>query len=112
MTEMATMAIYGKSPSKISGTGGPILMKLGTKHQWLKHSNVSITHDPVMTLTYFTARSTNFAYAFEFKKLLKCHLKEKPCRKWAVGQNIYDSEKMDPRSSSAFTLGQYTYILP
>ena len=60
MTKMATMPIYGKNPSKIffSGTGGPISTKLGMKHQWLKYYNVYINHDPVMTLTYFTTRST------------------------------------------------------
>ena len=60
MTKMAAMPIYGKNPSKIffSGTGGPILTKLGMKHQWLKVYNVYINHDPVMTLTYFTTRST------------------------------------------------------
>ena len=60
MTKMAAMLIYGKNPSKIffSGNGGPISMKLGMKHQWLKHYNVYINHDPVVTLTYFTARST------------------------------------------------------
>ena len=52
MTKMAAMPIYGKNPSKIfSGTGWPISMKLGMKHQ----RNVYINHDPVMTLTYFTA---------------------------------------------------------
>ena len=60
MTKMAAMPIYGKNPSKIffSGTNGPISMKLGMKHRWLKRYNVYINHDPVMTLTYFTARST------------------------------------------------------
>ena len=60
MTKMAAIPIYGKNPSKIffSGTGGLISMKLGMKYQWLKHYNVNINHDPVMTLTYFTARST------------------------------------------------------
>ena len=60
MTNMATMPIYGKNPSKIffSGTGGPISMKLGMKNRWLEHYNVYINHDPVMTLTYFMARST------------------------------------------------------
>ena len=62
MTNWATMLIilYGKTPSKIffSGTGGPISMKLGMKYQWLKYYNVYINHDPVMILTYFTARST------------------------------------------------------
>ena len=60
MTKMAAMPIYGKNPSKIffSGTGGTISMKLGMKYQWLKYYNVYINHDPVITLTYFTARST------------------------------------------------------
>ena len=62
MTKMAAMPIYhiyGKNPSKIlfSRTGGLISTKLGMKHGWLKHYNVYINHDPVMTLTYFTARS-------------------------------------------------------
>ena len=57
MTKMAAMPIYGKNPSKIffSGTGGLSSKKLGMK---LKYYNVYINHDPVMTLTYFTARST------------------------------------------------------
>ena len=60
MTKMAAMSIYGKNPSKIffSGTGGPLSTKLGMKHQWHKYYNVYINHDPVMTLTYFTTRST------------------------------------------------------
>ena len=60
MTKMAAMPIYVKNLSKIffSGTGGPISMKLGMKHRWLKHYNVYINHDTVMTLTYFMARST------------------------------------------------------
>ena len=59
-TKMTAMPISGKNPSKIffSGTGGPISTELDMKHQWLKHYNVYINHDPVMTLTYFTARST------------------------------------------------------
>ena len=60
MTKMAAMPINGKNPSKIflSRTGGSISKKFGMKHRWLKHYNVYINHDPVMTLTYFTARST------------------------------------------------------
>ena len=67
MTKMAAMPIYGINPSKIfSGTGGPISKKLGMKHGWLKYYNVCINHDPVMTLTYFKARSTWVAYVFEW----------------------------------------------
>ena len=60
MTKMAAMPIYGKKASKIffSRTGGSISRKLGMKHRWLKHYNVCINHDPVMTLIFFTARST------------------------------------------------------
>ena len=60
MTKMAAMLIYGKNPSKIffSGTGGPISKKLGMKHRWPKYYNVFINHGPVVTLTYFTTRST------------------------------------------------------
>ena len=59
MTKMAAMPIYNKNPSKIfSGTGGQISMKLGMKRGWLKYYNICISHDPVVTLTYFTTRST------------------------------------------------------
>ena len=52
-----------------------------------------INHDPVMTLTKFMARSTWVAHAFEWEKLLKCHLKGKASKKLANGQNIDYSEK-------------------
>ena len=60
MTKMATMPIYGEKPSKIffSETGGHISKKLGMMHLWLKYYNVYINHDPVVTLVYFTTRST------------------------------------------------------
>ena len=93
ITNMATMPIYGKNPSKIffSETNRLISRKLGLKHRWLKYSNVYINHDPVMTLIKFMA--TWVAYAFELGKLLKCHLKGNASRKLANGQNIEDSEK-------------------
>ena len=77
MTKMAAMPIYGKNPSEIffSRTGGPISTKLGMEHQWLKYYNVYINQDPVMTLSFFMARSTLFANAFEWGKLLKSHLR-------------------------------------
>ena len=46
-----------------------------------------------MTLTKFMARSTWVAHAFEWEKLLKCHLKGKTSEKLAYGQNIDYSEK-------------------
>ena len=54
---------------------------------------IYINHDPVMTLTNFMARSTWVAHAFEWEKLLKCHLKGKASKKLANGQNIDYSEK-------------------
>ena len=33
------------------------------------------------------------AHAFEWGKLLKCHLKDKTCRKWANGLKVGNSEK-------------------
>ena len=47
-----------------------------------------------MTLTYFTARSTEVVNAFKWGKLVKCHLMGKPCWKWANGQNIYVYENI------------------
>ena len=44
-----------------------------------------INHDPGITLTYCTARSTEVARACEWGKLSKCHLKEKSLKetgKW------------------------------
>ena len=95
MTKMAVMPIYGKNPSKIffSETNRLISRKLGVKYRWLKYSNVYMNHDPVMTLTKFLAMSTWVAYAFEWGKLLKCHLKGKARRKLGNGQNIDYSEK-------------------
>ena len=61
MAKMAAMPIYGKKHSKLfSRTGEPISTKLGMKHRRLKPYNVYmyINHDPVMTLTYFTAYFT------------------------------------------------------
>ena len=96
MTKMAAMPIYGKNPSKIifSETNRLISRKLGVRHRWLKYSNVYINHDPLMTLTKFMARSTWVAHAFEWGKLLKCHLKGKSCRKWANGLKVGNSEKI------------------
>ena len=95
MTKMAAMPIYGKNPSNIffSETNRLTSMKLGVKHPWLQYYNVYINHDPVMTLTKFMARSTCVAHAFEWEKLLKCHLKGKASKKLANGQNIDYSEK-------------------
>ena len=70
-----------------------MILKLGIGHQAMELYKVRINHDPWMTLTYFKARSTKVAEAFEWGKLLKYHLKGKTCRQWANRQNIYFYEK-------------------
>ena len=64
-----------------------------------------------MTLTKFMARTTWAAHAFEWEKLLKCHLKGKASKKLANGQNIDYSEKKEngPRASAP-ALGLNTII--
>ena len=64
-----------------------------------------------MTLTQLLARSTWVDRAFEWEKLLKCHLKGKASRKVANGQNIdYSEKKNGPRASSAPALRLNTII--
>ena len=60
MTKMAAMAINRKKRLKIFffRTRRPMILKLGVKHLGLELYKVYINHDPGMTLTYFTARST------------------------------------------------------
>ena len=50
-------------------------LKLGMKHQAMELYKVCINHDPGMT--FFTARSTWAAHAFEWEKIGKCHLMAK-----------------------------------
>ena len=70
-----------------------MILKLGMKHQTMERCKVCINHDPWMTLTYFTARSFWVAHAFEWGKIVKCHLKGKTCSKLANGLNFYDLKK-------------------
>ena len=70
-----------------------MILKLGMKHQEEKFYKVYINHDPGMTMTYFTTRSTLVAHAFEWGKLSKCHLKGKTLWKWANRQKINGFEK-------------------
>ena len=58
MTKMAAMAINRKKNIFFSRTIRPMILKLGMKHQGKELYIVYINHDPGMTLTYFTARST------------------------------------------------------
>ena len=55
MTKMAAMAINSKKTLTIFFR--PMILKLGMKHQAMELYKV-INHDPVMTMTDFTARST------------------------------------------------------
>ena len=82
-------------------------MKLGVKHRWLKYYKVCINHNPVIILTQFMARSTWVAHAFEWEKLLKCHLKEKKHEGNKQMDKILIILKKEngPRSSSAPALG-------
>ena len=90
-----------------------MILKLGMKHQGMEVYKICINHDPGMILTYFTARSTWVTHAFEWGKLLKCHLKGKSCSKLANGLNFYDLKKdIDSRGYSDAALGLYTSILP
>ena len=41
-----------------SRTRRPMILKLGMKKQTMELYKVCVNHDPGMTLTYFTARST------------------------------------------------------
>ena len=52
-----------------------MILKPDMKHQGMEVYKICINHGPGMTLTYFTARSTLVAHAFEWGNLLKCHLR-------------------------------------
>ena len=88
-------------------------MKLARMHPWLKYCNVYMNHDPVMTLTKFMARSTWVTYAFEWEKLLKCHLNGKSQQE--IGKRteycfFFLKKENGPRASSAPALGLNTII--
>ena len=70
-----------------------MILKPGMKHQGMELYKVCINHDPGMTLTFFMTRSTLIVHAFEWGKLLSCHLKGKTCSKLANGLNFYDLKK-------------------
>ena len=77
MTKMATMAINSKNLKNLLQN-----QKAYDFETWHEASGRGalqsfINHDPGMTLTYFTARSRWVAHAFDWVKLIKCHLKGK-----------------------------------
>ena len=43
-----------------------MILKLDMKHQGIEVYKLCINHDPGMTLTYLTARSTKVAHSFEW----------------------------------------------
>ena len=45
-----------------------MILKLGVKRLGMELYKVYIIHDPGMTLTYFTARSTEVSHALEWEK--------------------------------------------
>ena len=51
-----------------------MILKLGLKHLEMELYKICINHDTGMALTYFMARSTKVAHAFEWGKIGKCHL--------------------------------------
>ena len=51
-----------------------MILKLGMKHQAMELYKIYINHDPWMTLSFFMARSTLVAHAFEWEKIGKYHL--------------------------------------
>ena len=59
MTKMAATAINSKILKNLFlRTRRPMILKLGMKHLGMELYKVYINHDPGMTLTYLTARST------------------------------------------------------
>ena len=67
MTKMSAMAINSKN----------LLLQNQKAYDFETSGNgalqsLFINHDPGMTLTYFTARSTLVAHALEWGKLVKC----------------------------------------
>ena len=57
MTKMAAMAINSENHFFFR-TRSPMILKLGIKHRAIELYKFYINHGPVMTLTYFMARST------------------------------------------------------
>ena len=68
MTKMAIMPPYGKNPSKV-----PRINFNKTWHValWKRVQNVCINYVPVMTLTYFTARSALVVYAVNCENVIE-----------------------------------------
>ena len=69
MTKMAAMPIYGKHlKNLLHEIKWPMTLKLGMQHRVLEYYQIYSSDDPVLTLTYFTARSNFVPYAFVWEK--------------------------------------------
>ena len=69
------------------------------KHQAMELYKVCINHDPGMTQVpdLFYGKVNLVSHAFEWGKLLQCHLKGKTCIKLANALNLFDlKEKLTP----------------
>ena len=71
-----------------------MILKVGVKHLGMEFYKFYINHDPGMTLTYFTARSTQVVHAFEWKKIGKCHVMAGNLLGMSNGQKIYAYENI------------------
>ena len=71
-----------------------MILKLGMMDQTMELYKVYINHDPEMTLTFFTARSTLVAYAFEWEKIGKCHLMAENLLGMSKWTKIYVNENI------------------
>ena len=67
-----------------------MILKLGTEHQREAFCKVNINHDVGMTLTYFTARSTLVANAFEWGNCQNVILRKK--LRFIIQKKICESE--------------------
>ena len=86
-----------------------MILKLGIKHQAMELYKAYINHDHGMTLTFFTARSTLAAHAFEWGKIGKCHLMAKnllEMSKWT--EYLCLRKYFGPRELFVPALGLYT----
>ena len=88
-----------------------MILKLGVMHLGMELYKVNINHDPGMTLTYFTARSTSVSHALEWEQIGKCHVMAEnllEMSKWT--ENLCFRKFFRPRGLFAPAQGLYTCI--
>ena len=111
MTKMATMCIYGKNPSKffsVTGFNETWHEALMTQVLQCVYKSRPCDDDDLL---YGNGQHGSPMH-LNGKKMLKCHLKGKTCRKLANGQDIDYSEerKNGTRASAAPLLGLFSII--